>query len=596
MTELKKLNDREHLLLRPAMYIGAIDKTEVSDFVIENDKISYKTISVVPGLLKIINEIIDNSVDAAIRTEFKMGTNISIKISDTEVQVKDDGTGIPSKKVDGHYQAELAWGFARAGSNFDDSKGRVTVGMNGIGSFATNVYSTKFVGESDDGSKCIKFASKNNADSYKVEEKPSKSRGTTVTFSPDLSRFGVDKIDETHQNAIYQRLINLSICYPELNFRFNNKSIKVSNFKRLAQMFHPNAEIYENENIKIAIVPNETDDFKQYSYVNGLSIKDGGTHIDEVTFKVVTGIREKLQRRYKNIKPGDIKNKLTTIVFMAGFPNAKFNSQAKEKITNSVKEFNDFAKIDYKFINRVLNNKSIIDPIIEIYKIKEEFENRKALKNVENKKKLKSEKYFKCTGAPEYLCICEGFSAYGGLSQALGNKNIEYYVLKGKPLNSFEITNQKLAGNRELSELYQLLNLNEYKYIVGASDSDLDGIHIVSLLSGFVFKFLPKFINKFGRLKTPIKASIKNEKLTNWVYDIQEELPQKPGEHQKYFKGLGTWSKEQLEQVIEKDGFDNMIELFEFNNPQIMKDFLATEGSDKRKEYIQNNNFSIAKV
>ena len=596
MADLKKLTDREHLLLRPAMYIGAIDKTELSDFVIADNKISFQSFSVVPGLLKIINEIIDNSVDASIRSNFKVGTNIYIKITDTEVQVKDDGSGIPSTKVDGHYQAELAWGFARAGSNFDDSEGRITVGMNGIGSFATNVWSTKFTGETDDGVKCIKFQAKNNAQEYKVTESSSKSHGTTVSFTPDLQRFGLTEIDETHKNAIYQRLMNLSICYPQLNFRFNNKSIGVSNFKKLAGLFHPNAEIYENPQIKIAVVPNETDDFKQYSYVNGLNIKDGGIHIDTISNNIVNGVREKLQRRYKNIKPGDIKNKLTLIVFMSGFPNAKFNSQSKEKLTNSWKEFNDFTKIDYRFVEKIARNTAIIEPIVEIYKIKEEFENRKALKNVESKKKLKSEKYFKCTGEPKYLCICEGFSAYGGLSVVLGNKDVDYYVLRGKPLNSFEITNQKLAGNKELSELYQLLSSVDYGFVLGASDADLDGIHIASLLSGFIHKFVPNQKHKFGRLITPVKASIKGEKLTCWTYDIQGTLPEKPGEHQKYFKGLGTWQKEQLEQVIEKDGLENMIELFDFNSDQILKDFLSTEESDKRKEYIRNNDFSIAKI
>lgn len=593
--DIIKLSDRDHVLKRPSMYVGAVDRTEFRDFVINGETISYETISVVPGLIKIINEIIDNSVDASIRVNFKAGTNISIKVSDTEVQVKDDGTGIKSQKSGEHYPCELAWGFARAGSNFNDDENRTTIGLNGVGSFCTNVYSTKFVGESDDGIKCIKFISKNNAESYKVEEKPTKSQGTTVTFTPDLKRFKLEKIDDTHKNVIYQRLLNLSICYPQINFRFNGKAIRNQNFKRFAGLFG-NGEVYENSQVKVAIVPNETDDFKHYSYVNGLKISDGGIHVDEIMAKVVSGIREKLQKKYKNIKPGDIKNKLTCIVFIQGFPNAKFNSQSKEKLTNSAREFNDFAKIDYKFVGKIINNKNIIDPIVEIYKIKEEFENRKALKSVETKKKLKSEKYFKCTGTPKYLCICEGFSAYGGISVVLGNKNFEYYVLKGKPLNAFDISNQKLTSNRELSELYQLLNNVDYSNILITVDADADGDHILGLLSGFFYKFLPEQCCKVGRFKTPVKMVLKGDKPVRWTYDLQEELESKPGEHQKYFKGLGTHSKEGLEFVIEKDGFENMIELYEFNNDQILKDFLSSEESDKRKDYIRNHEFSIAKV
>lgn len=595
--DIKKLDDRQHILARPSMYIGAIDKTEIQDYIFENDSLKYGAQTIVPGLLKIINEIIDNSIDAAIRSNFKCGCNISVKMDDNYVIVKDDGAGIPFKKADGEYMALLAWNFAKAGANFDDDENRVTIGMNGVGSYCTNVWSTKFIGTTHNSGKAFKFTSKNNASEHKYEINDSNNVGTEVKFYPDLKRFKIDKIDEQHQNAIYQRLINLSVCYPELNFKFNNKSIKISTFKKLAQLFNAKAEIYENKNISIAIVPNGSDDFKQYSYVNGLKISDGGTHIDSIMQNVVSGVREKLQKRYKNIKPGDIKNKLTCVVFMRGFPNAKFNSQSKEKITNSAKEFNDFAQIDYSFVNKIIKNAAIIDPIVEVYKIKEEYESRKALKAVESKKKLKSEKYFKCTKTPKYLCICEGFSAYGGISVVLGNTDIEYYVLKGKPLNAFEISNQKLSSNRELSELYQLLSQNSgYAGILGATDSDLDGTHIVSLLAGFFERFLPEQKHKFGRLATPVKAATKAGKITRWTYSLAEDFEPKAGESIKYFKGLGTWDKEQLEAVIAKDGLENMIEYFDFDDPQILKDFLSSDESDKRKEYIRNNNFSIAKI
>ncbi len=455
--EITKLTDREHILLRPSMYIGGIDKTQLFDFIIQDNKIEYKPFTIIPGLIKIINEIIDNSIDACIRTNFKKGTNISIKMDKTTIQVKDDGTGIPVKKSGDFYMPELAWNHAKAGSNFNDEN-RTTIGMNGVGSYCTNVWSRKFTGITCDGVNEFKFQAKDNASSFKYNIKESKIPGTIVTFEPDLERFKIKEIDDTHINTIYQRLLNLSISYPQINFKFNNKTIKLSSFKKLISLFSESSEIYENERVKIAIIPNNTDDFKHYSFVNGLKIPDGGTHIDEITSKVVNIVKEKLSKKYKSIKPGDIKNKLTTIVFLNDFINPKFNSQSKEKITNSIKEFNDYAKIDYTFANKILKNENIINPIIEIYKIKEEFESRKALKSIEKKKQLKSEKYFKSIKDPKYLCICEGFSAYGGLSSVLGNENIEYYVLKGKPLNAWEVTNQKLSQNRELSELYQILN------------------------------------------------------------------------------------------------------------------------------------------
>lgn len=107
---------------------------------------------------------------------------------------------------------------------------------------------------------------------------------------------------------------------------------------------------------------------------------------------------------------------------------------------------------------------------------------------------------------------------------------------------------------------------------------------------------MPGQKSKFSRLRTPIKAILKNGIPQKWSYDIEGELEIKPGEVPHYYKGLGTWQKEQLDYIIQKEGFENMIENYEFDNPQILKEFLSSEDSDKRKEYIRHHNFSIAKV
>lgn len=131
MNKIEQLSDREHILKRPAMYVGAIDKVSSVEYIFENNKIIEKEVGVVPALLKIINEIIDNSIDIAIKNDFKFGNEIIVKITDKYVEVKDNGTGIPvvkDKKTD-KFLPEIAWGNARAGSNFDDV-GRTNIGMN----------------------------------------------------------------------------------------------------------------------------------------------------------------------------------------------------------------------------------------------------------------------------------------------------------------------------------------------------------------------------------------------------------------------------------------------------------------------------------
>lgn len=458
------LSDREHILKRNAMYIGSIDFEEQEDFNFDNDHIKYENFKIIPGLCKIINEVIDNSIDEAIKTNFKYGNEISIIIEKDKVQVQDNGRGIPVVKQGEFYQPYLCWGRAKAGSNFEDDN-HIQMGMNGIGSYCTNVWSEKFVGETDDGKNSYKVTFKNNAETFTESISKSKSQGTIVTFYPDLKRFNITEIDENHVNYIYQRILCLANIFDKIKFKFNKKLIRVKNFKEFAKLFNENFEIYETDDVKIAIMPNDTDDFKHFTYVNGLKIKDGGIHVDTIIKNVVNIIRDKISKKYKNIKPGDIRNKLMLVSFIKNFPSPKFNSQTKEKLTNSEAEFNKFSNIDYSFVNKILKNNAFIDPIVEIYKIKEEFENRKALKSVEKVKKIKSDKYFKATKSNKYLSICEGFC----LDE--NTKVFDFGNKSNKKIKNLKIGDLVLTHNQNIKPIinksYKLINCLKIKTKVG---------------------------------------------------------------------------------------------------------------------------------
>ena len=409
--KVQVLTDRDHVLKRPAMYIGAVNSSSFSEYIFENNKIENKEISYVPGLIKIINEIIDNSVDACIKSKFTKGTHISVKMTSDTVEVKDDGTGIPYDLINGKTSAEVAWGTMRSGSNFEDDEHRTQIGMNGVGSFCTNCFSVKFNGISDDGNKKVICHFSDNAENCKTTVSDSSGNtGVTVSFKPDLKRFGLNEIDENHILIIKQRLINLNLTYPEISFKFNGKTININSFKKYVSLFGENPEIYETEKYCFAVLHNENDDFRQFSYVDGLKINDGGTHIDIISMNIVNRIREKLVKKFKSIKPGDIRNKLFIIAFLKEFPNPKFNSQSKEKITNSNTEMNDyFGDIDYEnFVKKILKNKDIIDPITEVYKIKEELKRRQEMKSLNTPKKIKNDKYLPAIGDSKYLLIVEG--------------------------------------------------------------------------------------------------------------------------------------------------------------------------------------------
>ena len=175
-------------------------------------------------------------------------------------------------------------------------------------------------------------------------------------------------------------------------------------------MFSDNFELYETEDYSFAVLHNPNDDFQQFSYVNGLKIPDGGTHIDVITSNIVSRIRDKLVRKYSSIKPGDIKNKLFVIAFLKNVKNTKFSSQTKEKITNSVSEINSYlGDVDWDSISKkILKNESIIDPITEVYKIKEELKRRQEMKSLKKVKRIDNEKYLPPVGDSKYLMIVEG--------------------------------------------------------------------------------------------------------------------------------------------------------------------------------------------
>jgi DNA gyrase/topoisomerase IV subunit B len=286
------------------------------------------------------------------------------------------------------------------------------------------------------------------------------------------------------------------------------------------------------------------------------------------------------------------------IAFLKNVKNTKFNSQAKEKITNSIKEINDyFGEIPYdSIVQKIFKNPEIIDPITEVYRIKEEFKRRQELKGLNKPvKKIKSEKYLPSIGVKKYLILCEGASAVGGLSPILGRKECGYFELRGVPLNAYSADQKKFLANPELSDLFKVIQNENYDYIIFGNDADLDGIHIAGLLTGFFERYMPELKGRIGRLLTPVKFLKKNNKPVKWVYTINEELIPKKGEEFSYVKGLGTWDIDDLKYIIEKDGLKKMIDMFDFDSKEIIEEWLG-DNSEPRKKYILENDFNIAKL
>ena len=626
--KITKLSEREHALKRPSMWIGSVKNEESSQFIYEKGIIEKQKVTYTPGLLKIVNEIIDNTIDEGVRTDFKYSNVVKITLDKDYFSVEDNGRGIPQNKVTIPETGEtllspvLAWTHLRAGSNFEDNSN--TIGANGAGSALTNFFSSKFIGITSDGKNEISVICENNAESVKTEVKKAKYNGTKVTAYPDFKRLDEKNFTEDYFKLIETRLYILAVSYPKIKFYFNEKLI-TADLNTFINLFDYDKEITieKTDKYSLAFISSKTDDFEQFTILNGLLLNNGGSCVDFIINGVSNALKEKLSKKYPNIKPADIKNKIFLVSILKDFIDPKYDSQTKEKLTNSQKEVSSYFNIDIQSLaNKIFKNKEIMDNITDYFRVKEEFKKRQELKALEKThKKIKSEKYTPPIGNNEYLFLCEGFSAVSALQVCLGRQGKGYFELKGKVMNVSD-NKKALTDNKELKELYQIIkstfiiskmyeiNLDEVKYyarenenvikgglkLIISSDNDVDGLHISALLLNFFNAYIPEAFERLYKINTPIAISTKNGKVIDWCYNLQK-INDLKGEV-KYMKGLGSWTKNTLSQVIEKDGFENMLMKFQYdeNSSEALKDWFEGSRSDIRKAKIRNNDFSLIKI
>ncbi len=618
-------DDRWHVLNRTGMYLGSTVKTTLTEYLIEDNQFIQKEVSYVPALVKMINEIIDNSVDVLKET----GGEISVKLSPTQnsILVSDTGDGIPIKEIknlDGTsiLIPKACWGIAKSGSNFnDDAQDADTIGTNGVGSFCSNVLSSKFIGITEDGTKKYVGEWSDNAspDTYKEQISNSKKHGTSVYFEPDLNRLGIESFSDDTSRVIKQRLINLKVTYPNINFKFNDKLIKMDQITFM-KMQGQNGNIYSDSTGKYsyAVYPSVSGDFETFSIVNGLNIKDG-THIDYLLKYITASIKDKLPKKFDKITTGDIKNKIKIVFIGNKFPKIQWSGQTKETIGNSNKDIRSYLGEDWKdLLLEISKNKEIIEPITFLHAAKLDAEERKLAANADKElKKAKVLKIRHASKSKDFLLITEGDSALKGIIGALGRENKGYYPSRGVGANAYTSTIQKIVSNPEYKDIMNVLNLKfssensslkmTYKAIVIASDADVDGSHIKGLLMGFFYKFVPDIFehHKIMILRTPIKVA--KDKKENMVAAFLTE-----GEYQEfvkkksnlkyaieYKKGLGSLNPKEYKQFFELRPFEECLVSLDYTKDDLaeMVNWLEDD-SDFRKERIQSRiqDFNIDNV
>ena len=591
----KLLSDAEHIRKRFSMYGGSQVVQEEVSFI----NAEFKKVNIVGGLLKVINEIIDNSVDEHVRTNRQYATRIDVDIeADGTIVVSDNGRGIPSVEIDTpdgkEYQMVSAFTRARAGSNFDDDN-RESIGMNGVGSMITFVTSTKFDAKSSDGKLQVQMVGK-DGQIDRIRTKETSLKGTTVKFQPDYAFFGMENIDQAHTDIIEERVRSLALAFDTVRFRFNRKTIKL----KFADYFGA-CDVFNTEKAVFGITKSDGS-FQSHSLVNGLSVK-GGTHIDFFISAVIGNLREVLKRRRKvDISAARLKQHLRVHAIVNGFPALKFDSQTKERVTNSNAECRDaIGEFDVsKVVAKLMKNAELIDEICAYTRLQDDLNAKKDLGKLEKAKKVKSDKYFAAIGRnTDRIFVVEGDSASGGLIKCLGRKGNAFYALKGVPLNVLEVSHQKFMANKELSELYSIITMFPEAEICLATDADADGMRITGLVSLFMFKYFPEHLNngKMKILRTPIAIGKKNNEVKDWAYTFSDVNKIDHKLDVSYVKGLGSWSEKDLKHIINADTMDEMLPTVSIADTDLFTNWFSSSTIDYRKEQLlQSAPFDIMKV
>tara|TARA_B110000858_G_scaffold91483_1_gene105674 strand:- start:25 stop:1848 length:1824 start_codon:yes stop_codon:yes gene_type:complete len=602
--DFRILTARQHVRERIGMYLGSSSQESVERFV----KGEWKTSKYVPALSKMIDEILDNSIDEAIRTNFKHANKIDVSINMDTVTVTDNGRGIPQDEIYDETSKEkilrpvAAWTRVNAGTSFDDE--RVTIGTNGVGSAATNFLSSKFTGKTWSKGNQIMVTCKNGGENVNVTQREKTGSGTEVSFVADFDCFETDCLANLDTIELLEdRLMSLQMAFPEIKFSFNKKKISVSDMKKYSALFNPNVVIEKSENVSFFFTTSE-DGFRTNSFINGVNTRMGGTYVDFVVNGIVDELVTMVKRKYKvEVAKNTIKGGLTFVLFARNFVNPKFDSQTKERLTNPMTNVREhFQAADCKdfqfYARKIISNPEIIDPIIEAQLAKKIAADKRAATMAQKKlQRVKVAKHISANRADATLKIVEGDSAMGFLLKVRDANKVGAYPLRGVIMNTWDMKPADVLKNKELSELVNVLGLNindpnsiddmTYQNIATLTDADHDGIgHISPLLIAFFYKFWPRLLTeKHVKItRTPIMISSKGDKV-EWFYNYESaskfKTDNQAGWKHRYIKGLGSLTEEEYDVIINKPKYDTVT----VDDASIFQMMFGKE-SQLRKEYM----------
>ncbi|CAM8927292.1 unnamed protein product [Rhodiola kirilowii] len=596
----QKKTQLEHILLRPDTYVGSIEKHTQSLWIHENDEMVYRSISYVPGLYKIFDEILVNAADNKQRDPSMSSVKVVIDVEENLISVYNSGDGVPVEihKEEGVYVPEMIFGHLLTSSNYDDNVKKTTGGRNGYGAKLANIFSTEFVIETADGKRLKKYRQvfRNNM-GIKSEPEISKCKSnenwTKVTFKPDLAKFNMTYLEEDTVALMKKRVFDVAGCLGKtVKVELNGQRVPVDSFLGYVDLFlksaaksrtEPLPRITEKVNDRWEVCVSLSEgQFQQVSFVNGIATIKGGTHVDYVTSQITSNIVEIVNKKNKhaNVKAHTVKNHLWVFV-NALIDNPAFDSQTKETLTIRQSSFGSSCILSPDFLKKV-SKSGIVENLLSWAEFKKSKELKKTdgtktgrilgIPKLEDANDAGGRNSEKCT-----LILTEGDSAkalaMAGIS-VVGRDHYGVFPLRGKLLNVREANSKQIKENAEIQSIKKILGLQQekqyentkslrYGHLMIMTDQDHDGSHIKGLLINFIHSFwpsllkIPSFLVEFI---TPIvKATHRSGKgLSFYTMPEYEEwksnLGNATGWHIKYYKGLGTsTSKEGKEYFSDLD-------------------------------------------
>ncbi len=593
---IRSLEWKEHIRLRPGMYIGKLGDGSSPD----------------DGIYVLIKEIVDNSID-----EFVMGygKTIEITIKDQQVCVRDYGRGIPLGKV------EECVSKINTGAKYDSKVFKKAVGLNGVGAKAVNGLSAYFKIQAirEGKTKIVEFRR-----GEKVSDEPEKDsdlrQGSIVTFVPDEEVFGkFHYIPEYVQKMLWNNAFlnnGLSIIFNGERFHAQNGLMDLLISYIDTPVLYPIIHIHDGD-FEFAFTHCEIYGEEYYSFVNGQHTTQGGTHQAAFREALVKTIREFYK---KDFDTNDIKASLVAALSLK-VQDPVFESQTKTKLGSLHTEpdgptiRNYIMDIVKKHLDNYLHMNSdtaeaLLRKIMQSEKERKEWANiKKIAKESVKKVSLHNKKLRDCRihynnhddrKYESTIFITEGDSASGSITKARDVNTQAVFSLKGKPLNCFGLSKRVVYENEEFNLLQAALNIEEglenlrYNYVVVATDADVDGMHIRLLLLTFFLQFYPDLVRNghLYILQTPL-FRVRNKQKTIYCYSPEEKLTAmaKLGVNPEItrFKGLGEISPDEFVNFIGSSMRLDPVILTKDSSLQEVLSFYMGKNTPERQNFIIDN-------